>query len=128
MWIRVLAWGRKQPYIATHFVKKGAVKPRSWDAQTCEPTRETPGEPHDREKDIFTTAVTTYALKLGRLTVHPAIMLEVSGLLPKRPGGRTSDAREISRQLSLSVLKCRAITLIKPSGPGSGQKGNAKGV
>ncbi|KAI4861556.1 hypothetical protein F4820DRAFT_464579 [Hypoxylon rubiginosum] len=75
----------------THFVEKGAVMPRSWDAQDCGPTRKKPGEPRDWEKKIFTTAITTYVFKLGRLTIHPATMLGASGLLPERPGGWTSD-------------------------------------
>ncbi|KAI0096067.1 capsule polysaccharide biosynthesis protein [Nemania sp. FL0031] len=89
MWSKILSWDRKWLYIVTHFVEKGAVKPRSWDAEPCGPTRKTAGETRDWEKKIFTTAVTTYVFKLGRLTIHPATMLGASGLLPERPGGWT---------------------------------------
>ncbi|PGG98581.1 hypothetical protein GX51_06722 [Blastomyces parvus] len=92
MWSRILTWDRKWLYIVTHFVEKGAVRPRSWDAENYGRTRSTPGKPADWEKKIFATAVTTYVFKLGRLTIHPAVMLGGSGLLPERPGGWTSDA------------------------------------
>ncbi|KAI0206094.1 capsule polysaccharide biosynthesis protein [Astrocystis sublimbata] len=92
MWSKVLSWDRKWLYIVTHFVEKGAVKPRSWDAESYGPTRKRAGETRDWEKKIFTTAITTYVFKLGRLTIHPATMLDASGLLPERPGGWTTDA------------------------------------
>ncbi|KKY31372.1 putative capsule polysaccharide biosynthesis protein [Diaporthe ampelina] len=91
MWSQIMAWDRKWLYIRTHFVEKGAVMPQSWDAQECGRTRDTPGKSQDWQKKIFATAVTTYVFKLGRLTIHPAIMLGASGLLPERPGGWTSD-------------------------------------
>ncbi|KAI0151768.1 capsule polysaccharide biosynthesis protein [Xylariaceae sp. FL1272] len=91
MWSRVLSWDKKWLYILTHFIQKGAAKPRSWDAEYCGPLRTSPGEGKDWEKKIYTTAVTTYVFKLGRLTIHPAIMLGESGLLPTRPGGWVVD-------------------------------------
>lgn len=101
MWSRIIAWDRKWLYIMTHFVEKGAVMPRSWDAQSCGPTRKNPGEPRDWPKKIFTTAITTYVFKLGRLTIHPATMLGASGLLPERPGGWTSDTNESAEPISV---------------------------
>lgn len=91
MWSRIMSWDRKWLFIVTHFVEKGAVLPRSWDAQGFGRTRKTPGTPQAWEKKVFATAVTAYVFKLGRLTIHPAIMLGASGLLPERPGGWTSD-------------------------------------
>ena len=87
MWSRVLAWDRKWMYIVTHFVEKGAVKPKSWDAGKFGPTRKDDGNPQDFEKRIYATAVSKYVFKVGRLTVHPAIVIGASGLLPERPGG-----------------------------------------
>ncbi|KAK8115451.1 hypothetical protein PG984_011953 [Apiospora sp. TS-2023a] len=83
MWSRVLTWDRKWLYIVTHFVEKGAVLPRS--------TRTNPGTSEAWEKKVFATAMTAYVFKLGRLTIHPAVMLGASGLLPDRPGGWTSE-------------------------------------
>jgi hypothetical protein len=73
MWSRVLSWDRKWMYIVTHFVEKGAVKPG--------------GKPEGWEKKIYASAVSKYVFKIGRLTVHPAVLIDASGLLPERPGG-----------------------------------------
>ncbi|KAK7991226.1 hypothetical protein PG988_000020 [Apiospora saccharicola] len=91
MWSRVLTWDRKWLYIVTHFVEKGAVLPRSWDAPGFGRSRKnnTPGTSQVWEKKVFATAMTAYVFKLGRLTIHPAVMLGASGLLPDRPGGWT---------------------------------------
>ncbi|KAI4602780.1 hypothetical protein KJ359_007998 [Pestalotiopsis sp. 9143b] len=73
MWSRIITWDRKWLFIMTHFVEKGAVKPGPGTARTSA-RRGTQPENHET---------------LGRLTIHPAIMLEASGLLPDRPGGWT---------------------------------------
>ncbi|KAI0179476.1 capsule polysaccharide biosynthesis protein [Hypoxylon sp. FL1284] len=91
MWSRVLSWDRKWIYIVTHFVEKGAVQPRSWDASSFGATRKGSErelqEERDWEKKIHATAISKYVFKVGRLTVHPAILIEASGMLPERPGG-----------------------------------------
>ncbi|KAI2630135.1 capsule polysaccharide biosynthesis protein [Xylaria nigripes] len=68
MWSRVLSWDRKWMYLVTHYVEKG-TKPADW------------------EKKVFASAVSKYVFKIGRLTVHPAVLIGASGLLPERPGG-----------------------------------------
>lgn len=73
MWSRILCWDRKWLYVVTHFVKKGAVKPGS--------------KPEDWGSKIYASGLSRYVFKIGRLTVHPAAILEASGLLPERPGG-----------------------------------------
>ncbi|KAI2467431.1 capsule polysaccharide biosynthesis protein [Annulohypoxylon bovei var. microspora] len=87
MWSYICSWDRKWLYIVTHFVEKGAVKPRSWDASNFGPTRKDEGKVEDWEKKIHATAISKYVFKVGRLTVHPAVLIEASGLLPERPGG-----------------------------------------
>jgi len=108
MWSRLLCWDRKWIYIVTHFVKKGAVVPdgytlddgssfltglfgqkkglRKAKKDTATETNGTavPSVPH---KAIFASAISKYVIKLGRLTVHPEVMLDLSGVLPPRPGG-----------------------------------------
>ena len=94
MWTRVLSWDRKWLYIISHFVVKGKVHPTAWDGRRAGPTRsrvvrDSDGavvDEKDLSKYIFATAVSKYVFKLGRFTVHPAIAIEASGLLPKRPG------------------------------------------
>ncbi|PSR79086.1 hypothetical protein BD289DRAFT_375936 [Coniella lustricola] len=100
LWTRILAWDRKWVYIVTYFVVKGKVKPRAWDAgqglgkkswfgpvrggRTSESGRE---KEEGFEKYVIASAVSKYVFKMGRFTVHPAILLDQSGLLPARDGG-----------------------------------------
>ncbi|TEY84273.1 hypothetical protein BOTCAL_0018g00500 [Botryotinia calthae] len=98
MWSRILCWDRKWVYVVTHFVKKGTVRPRgfvlgngSWFGGGNARFEERVGEGGDAvevdEKAIFASAVSKYVMKLGRLTVHPEVVLNASGVLPERPGG-----------------------------------------
>lgn len=96
MWSRLLCWDRKWIYVVTHFVKKGTVRPPSYiltDGSWLE--GKGPGIQGDgnaaaedvEEKNIFASAISKYVVKLGRLTVHPEVLLGASGMLPERPGG-----------------------------------------
>ncbi|KAI0879051.1 capsule polysaccharide biosynthesis protein [Hypoxylon argillaceum] len=82
MWSRVLSWDRKWLYVVTHFVEKDAVAPGS--------------TPEDWAKKIHASAVSKYVFKLGRLTVHPAVLIGASNLLPERPGGWVTGADKSS--------------------------------
>ncbi|KAK1825815.1 hypothetical protein QBC39DRAFT_377072 [Podospora conica] len=94
MWSRVLSWDRKWLYIVTHFVPAGVVRPTAWDGRRGGPTRGRVVRSEDGkvvdEKDmskyVCATAVSKYVFKMGRFTVHPAIVFEAAGLLPERPG------------------------------------------
>ncbi|KAK3358847.1 hypothetical protein B0T25DRAFT_77558 [Lasiosphaeria hispida] len=91
MWSRILSWDRKWLYIVTHFVVKGKVRPTHWDGPgRMGPTRVVAAdgstEVHDWSKYVIATAMSKYVFKLGRFTVHPAIVVEANGLLPPRPG------------------------------------------
>ncbi|KID84956.1 hypothetical protein MAJ_11241, partial [Metarhizium majus ARSEF 297] len=46
--------------------------------------------PKNRDNIVLATSITKLVFKIGRLTVHPAVVLDASGLLPPRPGGWTS--------------------------------------
>ncbi|KAG4434676.1 hypothetical protein IFR05_009851 [Cadophora sp. M221] len=98
MWSRLLCWDRKWIYVVTHFVKKGTVKPSayiltdgSWFGGKGNKYKTVKGqEGKSREVDekaIFASAISKYVIKLGRLTIHPEVSLNASGLLPPRPGG-----------------------------------------
>lgn len=113
MWSRILCWDRKWIYVVSHFVKKGAVKPEGYTisppasllglilgrkgkkvAKNELAAEHTNGNanghalesrvPHNA---IFASAISKYVMKLGRLTVHPEVVIEASGLLPPKPGG-----------------------------------------
>ena len=98
MWSRVLCWDKKWIYIVTHFVKKGAVKPKayvltdgSWFRKRgYRSVKRSQGEREVKEVDekaILASAISKYVVKLGRLTIHPEVSLNASGLLPPKPGG-----------------------------------------
>jgi Thioesterase-like superfamily len=109
IWTRVLTWDRKWLYIITHFVKKGAVKPAAYTMQSSSTPLVAVGEnssnkqvvpngdaglhqngaamlkvPHEA---IFASAISKYVAKVGRLTIHPEVIMDASGVLPPRPGG-----------------------------------------
>lgn len=107
MWSRVLCWDRKWLYIVTHFVKKDAVKPdgytlgapsksmlaalfggkKSKKSAKKEASEVSTSAPWPENKAIYASAISKYVQKIGRLTIHPEIILDASGLLPARPGG-----------------------------------------
>ena len=96
MWSRLLCWDRKWIYVVTHFVKKGTVRPSSyiltdgsWFGGKGHRNLKGPAKEGDDidERAVFASAVSKYVVKLGRLTVHPEILLQASDLLPERPGG-----------------------------------------
>jgi hypothetical protein len=108
MWTRLLCWDRKWIYTVTHFVAKGAVKPDgvTLDDGSAQSKFWWPkGRKGSGKKDmfsdengavitsgipskaIFATSIAKYVAKIGRLTIHPEVMLGMSGLLPPRPGG-----------------------------------------
>ena len=97
MWSRVLSWDRKWFFIVTHFVPRGAAKPTSWldPGFARSKTRGSGDAAGGWEKKIYASAISKYVFKVGRFTVHPAIVLGASGLLPERPGGWTSGDNQL---------------------------------
>lgn len=109
MWNRLLCWDRKWFYLVTHFVKKGAVRPNGYTLDRPEDsgvlpswTRSKKGDPVREfekatqevdESVIFASSISKYVMKLGRLTLHPEAILDMSGLLPPKPGGWNTMSR-----------------------------------
>ncbi|KAL3424564.1 capsule polysaccharide biosynthesis protein [Phlyctema vagabunda] len=101
MWSRLLCWDRKWIYVVTHFVKAGTVRPESYilgdgswfgtkyGLKKGAKSAKDGAEDVD-QKFVFATAISKYVVKLGRLTVHPEVLIEAAGMLPSRPGGWTS--------------------------------------
>jgi hypothetical protein len=96
MWSRLLCWDRKWIYVVSHFVKKGTVKPTAYILTdgtwlSGKGYRQVGngkgGVAELDEKYIHATGIAKYVVKLGRLTIHPEVVLGASGLLPERPGG-----------------------------------------
>ena len=97
VWSRVLSWDRKWFYIATHFMPKGAAKPTEWLDPRFKgvKTRGSGDAAGGWDKKIYASAVSKYVFKLGRLTVHPAVVMGDAGLLPERPGGWMSGEAQV---------------------------------
>lgn len=97
MWSKVLCWDRKWVYIITHFVPKGTAKPTSW----LDPSfgkvkvRGSSDAAGGWDRKIIATAISKYVFKVGRFTVHPAIMMGDAQMLPERPGGWMSGENQI---------------------------------
>ena len=120
MWSRLLCWDRKWIYVVTHFVKKGTVRPSSyiltdgsWFGGKGHQNLKGPakvGEDVD-EKAVFASAISKYVVKLGRLTVHPEVLLQASDLLPERPGGWHSMAG-VSGESTPEILEMEALRVV----------------
>jgi hypothetical protein len=97
LWSKILSWDRKWLYMVTHFMPKGTAKPTEWLDPRFGKVRTRSGNDTSGgwENKIHATAVSKYVFKLGRFTVHPAIVLENSGLLPERPGGWKSGENQL---------------------------------
>lgn len=90
LWSRVLSWDRKWMYIITHFVAAGTARPTEWlDSRSGRLRTRARAADADKAADskMHAAAVSKYVFKLGRITVHPAVVLVESGLLPPRPDG-----------------------------------------
>ena len=86
MWTRVLSWDRKWVYIVTHFVRKDTVKPRRFSMYPRQKNKDAGTRTVDKAEDaIIASALSKIVFKKGRLTIPPEVMLQASGLLPRRP-------------------------------------------
>ncbi len=86
MWTRVLSWDRKWIYFITHFVRKDNVKPRRFSLYPRQKNKNGGTRTVENKEDaIVASALSKMVFKKGRLTVPPEVMLQISGLLPRRP-------------------------------------------
>ena len=100
IWTRILAWDRKWIYVISHFVKKGAAKPKGYTLQPWKKVKaREEAKVGGKESDgyatsggsakvvhpaIFASGIAKYVFKQGRLTVPPERILRDCGLLPAR--------------------------------------------
>ena len=85
MWTRVLSWDHKWIYIVTHFVCKTKAS-GTLSQNVKQPGRPLSGFEEVDENHIVASALSKCVFKKGRWTIPPETMLDVSGLLPTRPG------------------------------------------
>jgi len=102
IWSRVLTWDEKWIYIASYFVKTGAVQPKGYSLQPSS------GEVangrferglRDGGKDIFASAISKYVFKQGRRTIPPEEVLLSLNLWPIQPElvpGKSSGLQSIN--------------------------------
>ncbi|KAL6857652.1 hypothetical protein ACO1O0_005093 [Amphichorda felina] len=97
LWSRLLCWDRKWLYVVTHFVPKGTAKPTEWldPSFSGAKVRGANDASGDWERKILATAISKYVFKVGRLTVHPALIIDGAGMLPERPGGWMSGENQV---------------------------------
>ena len=81
-----MSWDRKWVYMVTHFVRKDAVKPKRFSMYPKQRNKNGGTRTVDKAEDaIIASACSKIVFKKGRLTIPPEVMLQASGLLPKRP-------------------------------------------
>ncbi|KAJ5655888.1 hypothetical protein N7507_007838 [Penicillium longicatenatum] len=89
VWSRVLSWDEKWIYIVTHFVVRGAYRPKQYFLQKvnaekpfCPMKHEDAAMQEKKRRNVFASAVSRYVFKQGRKTFPPEKMLKECGLLP----------------------------------------------
>lgn len=113
MWSKILSWDEKWIYIATHFVRKGAAKPKSYSLYPQQNQKVAAEEETfdqnavDNNKAIFATAISKCVFKSGRKTVAPELMMQVAGLLPTPSAGAANEKRSAEEldEVSCTLLK-----------------------
>jgi hypothetical protein len=95
VWTRILSWDKKWLYVISHFVKKGAVRPKAYTLQPWRKrgTSKADSNGHvingDKGKEgphaaIFASGIAKYVFKKGRRTIPPERVLRASELLPPK--------------------------------------------
>ena len=73
-------------YMVTHFVRKDAIKPKSFSMYPRQKNKNAGTRKVDKKEDaVIASALSKIVFKKGRLTIPPEVMLQASGLLPPRP-------------------------------------------
>jgi hypothetical protein len=101
VWSRILSWDEKWIYIVTHFVVRGAYRPKQFFLQ--KDSAERPCRPMEHEdavmqekkrRSVFASAVSRYVFKQGRKTFPPEKILKKCGLLPSTEAEMDSNPTE----------------------------------
>ena len=124
VWTRILCWDNKWIYVIGHFVKKGAVKPRSYTLQPWKRTKANRAEgtgtavnsagansgPHPA---IFASGIAKYVFKKGRLTIPPERVLRASQLLPPKPADHETPPMTITPNPETNPVDPSAASIIE---------------
>ncbi|KAL2036802.1 hypothetical protein N7G274_010460 [Stereocaulon virgatum] len=101
VWTRILSWDNKWLYVISHFVKKGAVRPKAYTLQPWRRSRTSKAGSNGHAIDgdngkegphpaIFASGIAKYVFKKGRRTIPPERVLRASRLLPLKPAEHES--------------------------------------
>ena len=124
VWTRILCWNHKWIYVIGHFVKKGAVKPRSYTLQPWKKSKADKAEctgaagnsdgaksgPHPA---IYASAIAKYVFKKGRLTIPPERILRASQLLPPKPADHETPPMTITPNPETNSLDTTTASIVE---------------
>ena len=134
IWTRVLCWDRKWLYMVSHFVKPGAVKPKSYTLQPWRDARRQ-GKDHETQSNgsanghasplphpaIFATSIAKYVAKKGRLTISPERVLRASELLPPNPADHQTPPAPSSPAPESNSNTAAAVSVVDQITPGNAE-------
>lgn len=126
VWTRILCWNHKWIYVIGHFVKKGAVKPRSYTLQPWKKNKANQGTEAAVKNDgtksgphpaIFASAIAKYVFKKGRLTIPPERILRASQLLPPKPADHETPPMTMTPNPETNSLNATAASIVETLTP-----------
>ena len=124
VWTRILCWNHKWIYVIGHFVKKGAVKPKSYtlqpwkkskvkDAEGTKAAINNDGATSGPHPAIFASAIAKYVFKKGRLTIPPERILRASQLLPPKPADHETPPMTMTPNPETNSLNATAASIVE---------------
>ena len=128
VWTRILCWNHKWIYVIGHFVKRGAVKPKSYTLQPWKKSKAKEAEgtgaavnndgaksgPHPA---IYASAIAKYVFKKGRLTIPPERILRASQLLPPKPADHETPPLTMTPSPETNSLNATAASIVETLTP-----------
>ncbi|KAL6720084.1 hypothetical protein ACLMJK_002005 [Lecanora helva] len=126
IWTRMLTWDHKWFYVIGHFVKKGAVRPKSytlqpWKNRAQEESNGPVWEKAGPHPAIFASGIAKYVCKKGRRTIPPERVLQASGLLPPKPADHETPPISMTPNPEGDSINAAAASLgaqLTPDNPG----------
>ena len=128
VWTRVLTWDEKWFYVIGHFVKKAAVKPKSYTLQPWKKVTDRSNNGHAADEvaerstphpAIFATGISKYVVKKGRRTIPPERVLRASELLPPKPADYESPPTSMTPNSEGTTISTAAISMGAKLTPGN---------
>ena len=119
IWTRLLTWDEKWFYAIGHFVKQGAIKPKSYTLQPWKNNAKggtnerlaVPTEKSSAHPAIFATGIAKYVFKKGRRTIPPERVFRASGLLPPKPADQETPSMSMTPNPEGTSIDVAAVSL-----------------